>query len=146
MSWSTEMPVLAEAAAELPGAIAAARAALDPMPVRDLMVVMVQTLRVWKLPEDWSEVAAFYREALEDVPADLVPVALKHCRLTLKWFPKPAELREPIQLELRRRRGVLQRLETMQQRLDRDGVGPRPPLRLAAVQPAGGGDAHSPGA
>lgn len=47
------------------------------------------------------------------MPADLVQASLKHLRLTLKWFPKPAELRAPIALELDRRRSVLRRLRSM---------------------------------
>lgn len=83
---------------------------------QELGVLLAKTAKVWPTPADWNETAEFYVEALEDMPADLVHSALKHCRLTLKWFPKPAELREPVQRELERRQTVLRRLKAMQQR------------------------------
>lgn len=87
---------------------------LRPLPRKELFVLLGRTLMLWKLPDDWDDTAAFYVEALEDVPADLVQVALKHARLSIKWFPKPCELREPILDELARRRAVLTRLRTME--------------------------------
>lgn len=76
---------------------------LVPMDPKALMVKLAQTLAIWKLPDDWDEVGVFYREAFADVPADLVDIALRHVRLTLKWFPKPCELREPIARMLQER-------------------------------------------
>lgn len=63
------------------------------------------TLAIWPLPPNWAQIAPHYREALADVPADLVDMALRHVRLTSKWLPKPSEIREPIArlLELRQR-------------------------------------------
>lgn len=106
----------AEDAAKLPSAITEAEGAAQPIDGKALAVLLAQSLKLWRLPDDWDDIAPFYREALEDVPADLAQAALKHCRLTLKWFPKPSELRAPIEVELRRRRDVLRRLRTMEQK------------------------------
>jgi hypothetical protein len=71
-----------------------------------LAVKLDATLAIWKLPDDWAAMAPFYIEALADVPADLVDIALKHVRLNCKWFPKPAELRAPIERLLAERQRV----------------------------------------
>lgn len=85
---------------------------LRPIDQKELAVRLVATLEIWKLPDNWPQISAFYREALEDVPADLVEIALQHCRRTLKWFPKPCELREPIERLLNeRRRSYFARIE-----------------------------------
>jgi hypothetical protein len=62
------------------------------------------------MPANWSKVAPFYLEAFEDVPVDLVAVALKHVRKHSKFFPKPAELRAPITSELSARKRALTKL------------------------------------
>jgi len=121
--------VPAESARQLPAAIAEARELLVPIAVDELMVLLAKTAKVWPLPADWDDTADFYVEALEDLPADLVHAALKHCRLTLKWFPKPAEMREPIARELERRNTVLRRLLAMKQRVELGDV-EAPALRV----------------
>ena len=67
---------------------------------------LAQTLAIWPPPDNLAAIMPHYRMALADVPADLVDVALRHVALHSKWFPKPAELREPIErlLDQRRRR------------------------------------------
>lgn len=67
---------------------------------------LASTMQIWKAAERWESVAQFYREALGDVPADLVDLALRHVRLNCKFRPTPAEVREPIArlLEMRQRR------------------------------------------
>lgn len=100
----------------LPVALAEAGAALAPVDPEELLVLLGRTAKIWKLPDDWDETAEFYAEALEDLPRDLVHSALKHCRLSLKWFPKPSELRAPVEAELQRRRDVLRRLRLMEQK------------------------------
>lgn len=113
----------------MPSAITEAEAAVRPIEGKALAVLLAQSLKVWKLPEDWDDVAPFYREAFEDVPLDLVQSALKHCRMTIKWFPKVSELRAPIDAELRRRRDVLRRLKTMEMKA-RKGDVEEPALRV----------------
>lgn len=113
----------------MPLAITEADALTRPIDGKTLAVLLMQTCKIWNPPEDWDDIAGFYREALEDVPLDLVQSALKHLRLTLKWFPKPCELRAPIEAELQRRRDVLRRLKLMEQKA-RLGDVAEPELRV----------------
>lgn len=70
---------------------------LRPIDAKALAVKLADTLSLWKTPDTWSAAQAdWYREALADLPADLVDLALKHARTHYKFFPKPAELREPV--------------------------------------------------
>lgn len=110
------------AVAQLPDALAEAEAMLKPIAPKDLYVLLGKTLRLWKAPEDWDEIAPFYREALEDFPRDLVEAALKHVRQTCKWFPKYCELRTPVEVELERRRHVLRRLRIMELKASRGEI------------------------
>jgi hypothetical protein len=112
----------------LPAAITEAEALLRPVDGKTLAVLLTQSFKIWNPPEDWGDIAQFYREAMEDVPVDLVQSSLKHLRLTLKWFPKPSELRAPIEAELRRRRDILRRLKLMEQKARLGDVEP-PSLR-----------------
>lgn len=84
-----------------------------PADPKQVAVLLEQTLAIYGAPDNWSETAEFYLEALEDVPLDLVEKALKHVRLNLKWFPKPSELREPIREELAHRETTVSRLGAM---------------------------------
>jgi hypothetical protein len=101
---------------------------LRPIEPKELAVKLVQTFAIWKLPDNWDAIAPFYREALADVPADLAEFALRHVRLTCKWLPKPAELREPIAELLATR----QRVHAERERRAAEGAaqvpqpGPRP--------------------
>ena len=85
-------------------------AELRPIDERELGVKLAQTLAIWPPPDNLAAIMPHYRMALADVPADLVDVALRHVALHSKWFPKPAELREPIErlLDQRRRRVTAQ--------------------------------------
>jgi hypothetical protein len=112
-AWTADQPVSAEAAASLPAALAEAEAMAQPVDRKALTVLLNRTLKLWKLPEDWPELAPFYLEALADAPQDLVEAALRHCRLNLDWFPRPKHLRAPIEQELQRRKDVLRRVRTM---------------------------------
>jgi hypothetical protein len=115
-AWTPDQQVPAETAASLPSAITEAEALTTAIDSKTLAVLLAQTFKLWNPPDDFDDTAPFYREALEDVPLDLVHAALKHLRQTLKWFPKPCELRAPIEAELRRRRDVLRRLKLMEQK------------------------------
>lgn len=79
-------------------------AALTPVDEKALVVLLDRTLALWKLPDNWSEIAAFYLEALRDLPIDLLEKALRHVRMTCKFLPKPAELREAVAKDLDERR------------------------------------------
>lgn len=104
-------------------------------------MLLTQSFKIWNPPEDWDDIAQFYREALEDVPQDLVQASLKHLRLTLKWFPKPCELRAPIEAELRRRRDVLRRLRLMEQKATLGDI--EPPALRAVPTPEQKADAEA---
>lgn len=82
------------------------------------LVMLEQTLAVYKLPENWDDIAWMYLEALEDIPEDLAKVALKHVRQNIKWFPKPVEIREPAMAELAKRKAIISRIQTMKMGLD----------------------------
>lgn len=112
----------------MPSAITEAEALTTAIDGKTLAVLLMQTFKIWNPPDDIDDTAQFYREALEDVPLDLVQASLKHLRQTLKWFPKPCELRAPIETELRRRRDVLRRLKLMEQKARLGDVAP-PELR-----------------
>ena len=127
--WTPDQRIPAETAASLPTAITEAEALTRPVDGKTLAVLLMQSFKIWNPPEDWDDIAQFYREALEDVPLDLVQSSLKHLRLTLKWFPKPCELRAPIDAELRRRRDVLRRLKLMELKVQRGDVA-EPELRV----------------
>jgi len=107
----TLRPAQAQLPARLRNDIAQARANLAPMDPKALAVKLNQTLALWPKPAEFETTAEFYLEALETVPADLVEKALKHVRLNSKFFPKPAELLEPIRAEMTQRRESLRDAE-----------------------------------
>ena len=67
---------------------------LQPCDPQLAMVLLDETLELFKVPDNWDVVAKFYLEAIEEIPEDLLRETLKHVRMTKKWFPKPVELRE----------------------------------------------------
>lgn len=133
-SWTPDQPVLLEQAAAIPEAIDHARAAVVPVTTKALAVLLAKTAKLWKLPEEWDDIAEFYVEALDDVPLDLVQSALKHVRLNSKWFPKPSEIRASVTLELDRRRHVLRRIEVMEQKMKRGDVERQEPWQPASAE------------
>lgn len=92
-------------------ALTAARSDLTPIDPKALAVMLKETLALWPLPAEFDTTAKFYREALQDVPLDLVETALRHVRLSSRFFPRPAEIRDAIRDELARRRMRLDRAE-----------------------------------
>ncbi len=84
--------------------------------------MLERTLAVFNnLPDNWKDIAWMYLEAFEDIPRDLAEKALKHVRLNNKWFPKPAELREPIKADLAKRKSILSKISTMEMGLKHFG-------------------------
>lgn len=81
-------------------------AELAPVEPQRLAVMLGETLELWKLPANWADIAPLYREALEDVPADLLELAFKHAIKTCKFFPTPSELRAPIERLLAERQRI----------------------------------------
>lgn len=102
---------------------------LEPISPKALAVLMNQTFAIWPLPENWQQIAPVYREALEAIPLDLVQSALKHVRLTSKWFPKPSELIDPVRAEMENRKQTLRRLTTMDMLARKQGQQAAPAAR-----------------
>jgi hypothetical protein len=44
--------------------------------------------------QDWDRTCAIYFDVLHDIPIELLHNAARQCVATLKWFPKPSEIRE----------------------------------------------------
>ena len=129
--WRPEYPP-PEGVDLISAALAEAEANLEAMEVKALTVAVERTLALWTVPDNWDNVAGFYLEALEDVPADLVEVALKSLRQRRRWnnFPKPADLRVPIVDLLNARRVELNTIKTMLASAARERSAPqyrRPP-------------------
>lgn len=96
---------------------------MQPADTQILAALLKQTLAIWQSnqPANFKEIAGSYLEAFENVPIDLVQSALKHVRLTSKFFPKPAELLEPIRTEMENRKQTLRRLTTMNMLAQKQG-------------------------
>jgi hypothetical protein len=77
------------------------RRMLTPIDLKELAVALEATLALWPLPPNWDQIGPFYIEAMREFPRDLVFEALRHVRLTSSFFPKPAELRDPILDDMR---------------------------------------------
>lgn len=82
--------------------------------------MLATTLELFGLPANWNEVAGFYLEAVADVPADLLALALKRVRLEVKWFPKIPEIRAAIDAELSERKTAAFRLRLARQAAQRE--------------------------
>jgi hypothetical protein len=54
-----------------------------------------------------------WRDLTRDIPADLFQTGIETCCASLKWMPKPVELREAIGEQLARRTKAIRRLEQM---------------------------------
>lgn len=115
----------------LPQALGEAHAALQPADTQILAALLKQTLAIWQSnqPANFKEIAGSYLEAFENVPLDLVQTALKHCRATLKFFPKPSELIDPVRPELEKRKQTLRRLTTMDMLARKQGQQAAPAAR-----------------
>jgi hypothetical protein len=61
--------------------------------MRDLAKVYPERVRDVG-PEGWEAMCGIYWEVLRDIPTELLQTAARQCMATLKFFPKPAELRE----------------------------------------------------
>jgi hypothetical protein len=112
--------------ADLDGAIGAARGAAVPADPVFIAVELDRALMPHRpLPANWAEMAPAYLEALEDAPADLVLLALKHIRTRHRiGFPKPGDISAVIDEALAERRSALRRLELARSRWKP----PAPPL------------------
>lgn len=107
-------------------AVADATAALTPATVQTFAVTISELFEyAWAfdigsfagLSEDerrkkTAAQSKLYREALEDIPADLLALSVKRIRTSWKWgnkMPMPADLREAISDEMAKRKSSLAR-------------------------------------
>jgi hypothetical protein len=77
-----------------------ATAALEPADPKIVATLVAQTMALYGVPPNWGEIAGFYLEALEDVPAGLAALAAKRVRQFCKFVPKPADFRTAIAEDL----------------------------------------------
>ncbi len=68
----------------------------EPCQIEQGVTVMEQTLELYGMPNNWNRIVEFYLEAIEDLPLDAIIDMMRTCRMNLKWFPKPSELRSYI--------------------------------------------------
>ena len=68
----------------------------NPCQIEQGVAVMEQTLELYGKPDNWNRVVEFYLESIEDLPLDAIIDMMRTCRMNLKWFPKPSELRSYI--------------------------------------------------
>jgi hypothetical protein len=61
--------------------------------MRDLAKVYPERVRDVG-PEGWEAMCGIYWEVLRDIPSELLQTAARQCMASLKFYPKPAELRE----------------------------------------------------
>lgn len=71
-------------------------AALTPIDPKALAAALEQTLVLWRQPQGGESVAAFYLEALEEFPPEIVAAALKTVRMAHHYpsAPLPADFRK----------------------------------------------------
>ena len=82
----------------------------------------VRVFQVGKEPADVEAATKMFRKALEDVPMDLLELAIQRLITTWKWgskFPLPADVRLQIEDDLTRRQHGRRRVQLMLDEIDR---------------------------
>ena len=120
--WQSHDPVPATQE-QIERSLTEAQEALRPVDPRTAAALVAQTVAIYGVPANWVQIADFYLEALEDVPADLAILAMRRVRMQKKFFPKPAELREVIADDLAARRTAALRLQHALWRLNNGRAG-----------------------
>lgn len=102
-----------EEAAALSEARTALAAGLQPTPRPSIATMMARLANIYRAerlsPEEANARLETYCALLEDIPPDLLLVAFRKVGQSLKFFPTVAELREPVEAELRKRRNLAHR-------------------------------------
>tara|TARA_R110000824_G_scaffold65483_1_gene170478 strand:- start:1556 stop:2014 length:459 start_codon:yes stop_codon:yes gene_type:complete len=90
----------------------AAGLSLLPIGQRGAIVLANRYLRAWRLPQglEWESASELYRDALADVPPDLLELAFQRAVRECKFFPTVAEIRGHANPELSRRKRAMNRL------------------------------------
>lgn len=127
--WKPEQPVPTELIPILPQAIAEYRATIEPADKKSWLVVMdrftnwIERFGVVPVPtteierKRWRQDLIFdYRDALADLPADLLEEAIRQVMATARYrvLPMPGDIRAIVADELRKRQDQLNRLTTAQ--------------------------------
>lgn len=120
-------PTTSSAASSAPSALTRARQELTPATDQEWAVLMARYLPLWDTkPGEWQTRAPLYRETLADLPADLLAEGIVHCAKSCKFFPKPAEIRAPIEEDLKARVEHLRFLEIHSTRQITEQPPPKP--------------------
>lgn len=77
---------------------------------------------IFGTPLNFEQQIPLYVVALEDIPLDLLEKGVMACLRGCKFFPRPAEIREPIRDKLQERRHAARRLETALSFAQRQGT------------------------
>ena len=86
-------------------------AALAPTGPEALLVLSDRTLSLFPMPDNWEDQAQAWYAALADIPEDLIRVAFERVARNCRFWPRPAEVREQISVELMERRVAARRLK-----------------------------------
>lgn len=85
--------------------------ALTPATLTQMAAVLEVAIDLHGRPDGWDRKARLYVELLADLPADLLAVGMRSALRDGKFFPKPAEIRDPIRQEFTRRKEAVRRLD-----------------------------------
>tara|TARA_R100001129_G_scaffold40817_1_gene27741 strand:- start:1507 stop:2214 length:708 start_codon:yes stop_codon:yes gene_type:complete len=92
----------------------------EPADPREGASVMEKTLELYGVPDNWERIVEFYLEVIEDLPLDIIIDLFRTTRMTLKWFPKPSELRNNVSSAYWQRKNALIRLRIMKRKIEND--------------------------
>lgn len=73
---------------------------------------MAPLLVLFAAPQNFEAQIPIYEMLLGEIPGDLLAQGIKSCLRDCRFFPKPAEIIDPISDRLYRRRHTVRRLET----------------------------------
>jgi hypothetical protein len=103
-------------------AVADLNRGLEPAGEALAIVELRKALVIWPVPSTWQEAAPLYVEALSDLPPDLLIKAMKRAVMTLKFFPRPVEIRDQVSAELSERRRMRSRAELIATKARREAA------------------------
>jgi hypothetical protein len=111
------VPVPAEAVTQ---SLTSFQNALIPATSEEVSVLLDQAIKLHGTPEGWEIQVGLYHRLLNDIPRDLLAEGMYLALRDGKWFPKPAEIREPIRSVLARRQLTAKRLDLALSRARRE--------------------------
>ena len=84
---------------------------LTPATLQEIGANLLLLTEMFGEPKNWTGKLPLYFEALADLPIDLLCAGVMSCIRHGQFFPKPAEIREPVRDELARRSLARSRLQ-----------------------------------